>query len=297
MDRSVVRNLMTYRLMPFAVTAALSSVVLADPFDGQSEATAGLSALQILNDGYSVGDGVYWIDPDGPGGAGAAFQVYADMTRDGGGWTLGLKTWYQAGHYRNGNAVGNVADGLTLKGNAYKLSDTAIRGVIGTNDNFDVMADQAGFNHFYSTGNHEYAVLRNYTGDWTWQSAMSASTTQTLLQSYRISDNALAWSGELLFGIGGAGINGQAMLSGPGTIIQLGTQSNPGWHHFYMAETNSDSYLYLANGAQHSSSVNMNHRYWFRSRDFQTAVPEPGTLLCLGVAGVLAAARRLRTRK
>lgn len=60
---------------------------LAVPFDGSSAATAGISAAQILADGYSVGDGVYWIDPDGAGGN-AAFQVYADMTTNGGGWML-----------------------------------------------------------------------------------------------------------------------------------------------------------------------------------------------------------------
>jgi hypothetical protein len=31
-----------------------------------------------------------------------------------------------------------------------------------------------------------------------------------------------------------------------------------------MAAANTDSYLYICNGAQHSSSHAMNHRFWFR---------------------------------
>lgn len=237
--------------------------------DGGSSDTAGVSAFQILSDGFSQGDGIYWIDPDGEG-PGVPFRIHADMTRDGGGWALGLKTWYQAGHFKDPGAVGTVEDGLTLKGNPYKLSDADIRALIGPSLNTDVLADQAGYNSAYSTGNLEYVVLRNYTGSWTWEQLMPPSTNPTLLESYRISDGALAWRGELLIGSGvhsnGAGINASTVVRGPGTLIQLGTSSNSAWHHFYMGEHNSDTYLYLANGAQHSSGQAMNHRFWFRER-------------------------------
>ncbi|MCB9692361.1 MAG: hypothetical protein H6736_11150, partial [Alphaproteobacteria bacterium] len=42
------------------------------------------SCLQILDDGLSVGDGVYGIAP----GGGPVVDVWCDMTTDGGGWTL-----------------------------------------------------------------------------------------------------------------------------------------------------------------------------------------------------------------
>jgi hypothetical protein len=55
--------------------------------DGRSIATAGSSAYQIKHDFPASADGLYWIKNSNING-GLPFRIYADMTTDGGGWTL-----------------------------------------------------------------------------------------------------------------------------------------------------------------------------------------------------------------
>lgn len=54
---------------------------------GLSSEFPGTSARDIQNRSPAALNGIYWIDPDGLGGD-SPFQVFADMTSMGGGWTL-----------------------------------------------------------------------------------------------------------------------------------------------------------------------------------------------------------------
>jgi hypothetical protein len=137
---------------------------------GLYQSNPGTSAYQILQDCPTLPDGLYWIQ-NASINSGNAFQIYADMTRNGGGWTLlvanGTTIW-TAAQALSSNSTNPPTDlyNLTAQGNKYSIlswADNIKRSASGFNYRFE--AQTLGRYGATFTANAAYSFVSTSNGN------------------------------------------------------------------------------------------------------------------------------------
>ncbi len=114
---------------------------------GQTKEFPAASCASLLAVAPETKDGAYWVDPNG-GDSGDAFQVYCDMTSDGGGWAMVVTIDGDDEDHSNVAQVGSVPV-LPSTPQTSKFADTVINALIAENQEASIRFICDGTKHFF----------------------------------------------------------------------------------------------------------------------------------------------------
>ena len=177
-----------------SIALAASALVLSTSVNA-----AYVSAKDILVSGAAIGDGIYLIDHDGAGGA-APYEIYADMTTDGGGWTLGVHS-ISSSNSSTTDMVSNTGAVGLLSGHTRDLTHLAIDRDAQIRHRLVDFDGTVLFDGFY-TGNY-HGTLGN-AGDWSVLAGDANILSYHFGRSWSTSTNDVdAWGGNCASNFGG----------------------------------------------------------------------------------------------
>jgi hypothetical protein len=161
LSSSATRATQVYKL-----TLESADTICSGPTDGTSSSRPGSSAFQIKQSYPCSEDGIYWIANQNING-GTPFKIYADMTRNGGGWTLIVAnsvnqwTYAQAQSVNAGNPPTDLYN-LSAQGGKYSIlsyADYIKKSASGFQ--YRIEAETLGESGGIWTSNQEYSFVSN----------------------------------------------------------------------------------------------------------------------------------------